>query len=338
MIDLKTILCPLTVAASLSAAQPSLTPPAGPVSVSGRDGTRIELSQATAPGDADSVFRISTPGSYVLTRNLVVPSGMTGIEIATGGVSIDLNGFEISGAGAIGGSPHGIAVPLFPQAPGPVSLINVSIENGSIRGFFTGIDLDESGNAAQLRTTTRQVRIERVEVSDVIRGIDVNQDAIIRACQIDATALGIGIAGGVVSECSVRVAGVGASGVAADNAVLTNVRVFLAEGTSSAVGFGANNATITNCHVQFENAPPPVTAFSVADSHLRGCTAIAGSTQGQGFSVVGSGAHIESCTAIGFGTAFDVTGQNSLVRGCAAIGSATPAILGAGVVAIDNTF
>ncbi len=122
--------------AALALACPSLAgpldPPAGPIAESGRFGPRIEVSGANTPGDADSTFRISQPGSYYLGANIVAESGKHGIEIATNGVTLDLMGFEISGAND---TLSGIFAAGF----------NIAIRNGSIRGMGDhGIEAESS--------------------------------------------------------------------------------------------------------------------------------------------------------------------------------------------------
>lgn len=85
-----------------------LNPPAGPVASSGKTTQEIfdkaaaaeprtPISAETTPGDADSTFKIAAPGSYYLTRNMLGGAGKHGIEIASGGVTLDLNGFELAG-------------------------------------------------------------------------------------------------------------------------------------------------------------------------------------------------------------------------------------------------
>src|SRR5215472_5508177 len=61
----------------------------------------IQINQATiaASGNRSTggfPFTITQPGSYILTGNIVVSLG-GGIEIASDNVTIDLNGFTISG-------------------------------------------------------------------------------------------------------------------------------------------------------------------------------------------------------------------------------------------------
>src|SRR6185436_1945782 len=86
-----------------------LNPPAGPVGPTMKPLSEIEpriaISALTTPGDADSLFRITQPGSYYLTGNVTGVSGKSGIGIASSGVTLDLSGFELLG---VAGSANGI--------------------------------------------------------------------------------------------------------------------------------------------------------------------------------------------------------------------------------------
>lgn len=95
-----------------------LTPAAGPVTSTMKTLTEVEpriaINAANTPGDADSVFRITQPGSYYLTGNVTVPGERHGIEIATSNVTIDLAGYRIAGVSPTSltgittqDSPHG---------------------------------------------------------------------------------------------------------------------------------------------------------------------------------------------------------------------------------------
>ena len=46
------------------------TPPAGPVASTPGPEPRTAVNAASTPGDADSLYRITQPGSYYLTENL----------------------------------------------------------------------------------------------------------------------------------------------------------------------------------------------------------------------------------------------------------------------------
>jgi parallel beta-helix repeat protein len=85
---------------------------------------RIAINANNTPGDATSVYRITHPGSYYLTANIVGPIGKNGITIASNDVVIDLNGFNMLG---MAGSLTGIAV--------SGSTNSIIIRNGTVNGW-----------------------------------------------------------------------------------------------------------------------------------------------------------------------------------------------------------
>ncbi len=106
-----------------------LTPPGGPVASTYKTLNEIEpripVGPTTTPGDADSVYRISQPGSYYLTGDVVGQSGKDGIEIAAENITLDLNGFTLRG---VPGSKAGIDAN---ETPSPYC----TIKNGHVQGW-----------------------------------------------------------------------------------------------------------------------------------------------------------------------------------------------------------
>ncbi len=147
-----------------------LAPPAGPVGSTGKTLTEVEprvaMSQATTPGDADSVMKITASGSYYLTQNITVPSGDSGILITASNVTLDLNGFRIIGQI---GSLNGVRV--------TGDRAGVQIRNGTIAntGGF-GIDMTSGG-------TCIGAIIESVTVTNGAGGgFDTGSSSIVRNC------------------------------------------------------------------------------------------------------------------------------------------------------------
>lgn len=113
-----------------------LNPPSGPITSTGRTLSeifekasdaepRVALSVTNTPGDADSVFRITQPGSYYLTGNVAGVVGKSGIEIdlASGGVvTLDLKGHSVQG---VAGSLSGIRTIAG----------HLNVRDGAIRGW-----------------------------------------------------------------------------------------------------------------------------------------------------------------------------------------------------------
>jgi len=92
---------------------------------------RRPITLSNTPGDADSIYKITQPGSYYLTGNITGVAGKHGIEIAASGVTIDLNGFDLAG---VAGSLAGVF--------GSSGSDDVAIRNGSIRNWGdSGVNL-----------------------------------------------------------------------------------------------------------------------------------------------------------------------------------------------------
>jgi parallel beta-helix repeat protein len=107
-----------------------LTPPAGPVASTnktlGEIEPRIAINATNTPGNATSTFIISQPGSYYLAAPLVGEANKHGIVINASGVTIDLNGFELTGVpGAV---VDGIRAGVF-------DLRNICVHSGSVANW-----------------------------------------------------------------------------------------------------------------------------------------------------------------------------------------------------------
>jgi len=108
---------------------------------------RTPIDDYHTPGDADSVYRITKPGSYYLTDKVVGAAGMQGIEIAASNVEIDLMGFRLVGKP---GSLDGVRAEL----PGTES---IKIHGGTATGWGEqGVDLaNASGSVVRDVTVTQ---------------------------------------------------------------------------------------------------------------------------------------------------------------------------------------
>ncbi len=113
-----------------------LNPPPGPVTPSYKTLADVEprtaINAANTPGDGDSLFRITQPGSYYLTGDVAGQPGKKGIEVAASHVTIDLNGFHLAGGP---GSLSGI------DTTG--AFFGVSAQNGSVHNWG-GLGIDFS--------------------------------------------------------------------------------------------------------------------------------------------------------------------------------------------------
>jgi hypothetical protein len=149
-----------------------LDPPAGPVAPTYKTLAEVEprtaVNAANTPGDADSVFRISEPGSYYLTGNITGVSGKSAIEVTASNVTIDLMGFTLQG---VAGSLDGIRTDGSRNA--------LTIRNGFITGFGEdGIDPLQGGFG-------EACVVESVDIAqNGANGIRLNNRGVTRRCSV----------------------------------------------------------------------------------------------------------------------------------------------------------
>lgn len=167
-----------------------LNPPAGPVTSTMKTLTEVEpriaINASNTPGDTNSLFKITQPGSYYLAGNIAGVAGKQGIEIAASGVTLDLNGFIVTGStGAVSGiSTDGL------------SRTNISVVNGTVTGWQgNGVDL---GNTQQ--AVIRGVRALSNGSGTVGHGIRASDYSVIEDCFASGNA---GFGFDLFSSCSV---------------------------------------------------------------------------------------------------------------------------------------
>lgn len=245
----------LTTVAAATAGD--LNPPAGPVTP-----TMLTLDQVEArtpissvAGDGSFVHVIDSPGNYFLDQDVVAPFGVNGIQIDASNVTIDLNGFTLSGS-ASSTNQDGIVV------TDSVNLVNIHIRNGSILAFgrdavrmmsvnsatITGLYISENGNAQKVGGAGIYIGdnpgAETVVISDCVfvsqlPSIVTEQETIVRDCVID---LGSVILGDncVVERCTTRLGFVTING---DRNVVQNCNII---GSPSVTILGERNLVIQN--------------------------------------------------------------------------------------------
>ena len=155
-----------------------LNPPLG--AIASTNCTQLNQQSASFP------ITISAPGCYVLTSNLTGTSGLNGIVIQVGDVTLDLNGFAM--IGELGASTNGI------QALGGTQ--NIEIRNGTVTGWGGfGIDILSAPNS--------QLKDLRV-ANNGLNGLQIGSDSLVTDCTAqDNLGIGMFVAGGsTVINCT----------------------------------------------------------------------------------------------------------------------------------------
>lgn len=209
-----------------------LTPAVGPVVSTNKTlaevEPRIAINATNTPGDSNSMFRISQPGSYYLTANITGVNGESGIEIGASNVTIDLTGFTLQG---VSGSFDGISIDGAPS--------RITIRNGVLTGWGgSGVDLGGTSAVGSL--------IENIHAaSNGDFGIRSTDGGIIRNCVASAN-VNTGIIGYsrcVIESCLALQNGGGGISTGGGSTVRSCVGRL-----NSGAGVIANNmSTIENC-------------------------------------------------------------------------------------------
>jgi parallel beta-helix repeat protein len=186
-----------------------------PMSVAATDGV-IEINQTRAAvgaitaGDAPGFpIELTEPGSYILTSNLVVTAGVSGILISSSDITLDLNGFTLQGPGGTASPCHGM------EADGDIAA--VTVRNGVVRDWAEdGLRLltCTQCQVVEIRATgngdTGVVMGVDALVSDTVssdngfNGINVGKNSVIRSCIASSNDMrGINAGeGSTVSDCT----------------------------------------------------------------------------------------------------------------------------------------
>lgn len=122
----------------------------GSAAVKATDGT-IFINQAVVLDAGGFPFLITQPGNYKLAGNLAVPANTSGILIQSNDVTLDLNGFSITGPVVCDnqgdnctgqpttGDTSGVEAVLGFVNGQRANIFGVTIKNGHLRGFTNGI-------------------------------------------------------------------------------------------------------------------------------------------------------------------------------------------------------
>ncbi len=286
----------------LSAMAGPINPPVGAVASTFKTlqevEPRIAISATNTPGDATSSFKIIASGSYYLTGNITGVAGKHGIAIAASGVTLDLNGFDVTGVPAMG---------LFDgvSTVGP-GLTSIAVVNGSVRGWGrSGVDCGTS--------LATNCRVDGVLASgNTVNGILVGVGSIVSNCvgsSNGATGIITGFAC-TLSNCSVS--SNAADGISANSfSTVTGCMAYLNVSKGIRVGTGS---TLANCVANSNSDSGFGVTFGCTVTH---CSASSNAANGiiTSSSSFSTGCTIADCTVRQNGLDGIVCSSGCVIRG-----------------------
>lgn len=286
------VVCVVAVAPSAVAGS-YLEPPGPPGSEAAKMRTLNEIQPASPIHSLP--FVITNSGKYVLVEDLTGTNGQDGISIQADNVTVDLNGFTLTG---VSGSLYGINIPAKQTS---ITIMNGVIRNWGLYGVFAS--LVENSKYMGLTSISNGWGAN-------CSGIYVGKNSEVSDC-ISAGSKSIGISvqdSSVVRNC--KVYGNGGRGIDAKNG---STVIGCSSYGNSSDGIGAyHGSTITRC-TAYNNA---FRGFSIMDGcTISDCTAYANTNIG--FSV-GSGVTITKCSASGNGSDGIYGGGGCIISKCAA--------------------
>jgi hypothetical protein len=285
----------LAAAGALVAFAGPLDPPDGPIAPTYKTLSEVEPRTPiqSLVGNGSSVAIISKSGSYYLAGDLVVPNGKCGIRIVAGvtHVTIDLGGFTIreQQQAALEGIKTEASTAL------------ITVRNGRIRGFSTGLDA-----ANTQACTVERLTVDSCDGEGILTGfVSSLTDCLVQECGNN----GINAASqAMVTRCISQGNAGGGIDVDADSMVRDCIA------TGNALGISTNHGcTVAGCNAAGNTGAGIFTTNTcvVSDSVGR-------ANGGAGIDAAGEAVVVRDCAArlnTGDGIA---AGYGGVVSGCAA--------------------
>jgi|SRR5579871_5600123 len=155
-----------------------------PITLSAVDGV-VLINQSTVMAAGGFPYKITLPGSYRLTSNLInAPAGKDGIDITADNVTIDLNGFAVMTT--LGGGSEEIGI-CGGVGAGPFGCVNTSshttVMNGSVTGFALGIFLGDGATIQNVRVSSQPGAGITVGTGSIVKNnVSDNNNGVFVAC------------------------------------------------------------------------------------------------------------------------------------------------------------
>lgn len=214
--------------AGVTAAGP-LAPPVGPVAPTHKTLTEVEpripINATNTPGSPGVLYGISQPGSYYLTGNISA-AGITAIQALVPGVTIDLNGFAVTGNGAL---HYGL-----------ITVARTKVRNGTLSGW--GLSAVRCGDDSIIEDLTI------VGVTGSNSAVETGARSIVRSVNVQSGPIAIMVGNtSLVADCAASSVTFGVYGFT-DDVTVERCRFNAANNTGQGVSLG-NRCVIRNCQL-----------------------------------------------------------------------------------------